>query len=83
MAEAHARMLDPALRLARAFVDRKGTRWRLAALPLGGYVKFHGDAIPQRAGFAAALSRHSGGRNPKDERVASPLADSTRNWASS
>ena len=27
-----------------AFVDRKGTRWRLALLPLGGYVKFHGDA---------------------------------------
>lgn len=27
-----------------AFTDRKGTRWRLAALPLGGYVKFHGDA---------------------------------------
>lgn len=26
------------------FTDRKGTRWRLAALPLGGYVKFHGDA---------------------------------------
>jgi regulator of sigma E protease len=27
-----------------AFMDRKGTRWRLAAFPLGGYVKFHGDA---------------------------------------
>lgn len=27
-----------------AFVDRHGTRWRVAALPLGGYVKFHGDA---------------------------------------
>ncbi len=27
-----------------AFVDRKGTRWRIGALPLGGYVKFHGDA---------------------------------------
>ncbi|WP_156970903.1 RIP metalloprotease RseP [Beijerinckia mobilis] len=27
-----------------AFVDRYGTRWRVAALPLGGYVKFHGDA---------------------------------------
>jgi regulator of sigma E protease len=27
-----------------ARVDRHGTRWRLAALPLGGYVKFHGDA---------------------------------------
>ncbi len=27
-----------------AFVDRWGTRWRLGILPLGGYVKFHGDA---------------------------------------
>lgn len=26
------------------FTDRSGTRWRIAALPLGGYVKFHGDA---------------------------------------
>src|SRR6266568_5509511 len=26
------------------FTDRYGTRWRLAALPLGGYVRFHGDA---------------------------------------
>jgi regulator of sigma E protease len=26
------------------FNDRHGTRWRLAVLPLGGYVKFHGDA---------------------------------------
>ena len=24
--------------------DRYGTRWRVAAIPLGGYVKFHGDA---------------------------------------
>jgi regulator of sigma E protease len=24
--------------------DRHGTRWRVAAIPLGGYVKFHGDA---------------------------------------
>lgn len=27
-----------------AFEDRRGTRWRIAAIPLGGYVKFHGDA---------------------------------------
>ena len=27
-----------------AFTDRSGTRWRLGLLPLGGYVKFHGDA---------------------------------------
>jgi regulator of sigma E protease len=26
------------------FDDRRGTRWKLAAIPLGGYVKFHGDA---------------------------------------
>ncbi|WP_237480064.1 M50 family metallopeptidase [Lichenibacterium dinghuense] len=26
-----------------AWTDRKGTRWRIGALPLGGYVKFHGD----------------------------------------
>lgn len=25
-------------------VDKHGTRWRIAALPLGGYVKFKGDA---------------------------------------
>jgi len=26
------------------WTDRRGTRWRIAALPLGGYVKFSGDA---------------------------------------
>ena len=26
------------------FDDRHGTHWRVAALPLGGFVKFHGDA---------------------------------------
>ncbi len=26
------------------FTDRHGTRWRLSAVPLGGFVKFHGDA---------------------------------------
>ena len=25
-------------------VDRRGTRWQIAAIPLGGYVKFHGDS---------------------------------------
>ncbi len=27
-----------------SFHDSKGTKWRLAALPLGGFVKFHGDS---------------------------------------
>lgn len=26
------------------FNDKAGTRWKLSAIPLGGYVKFHGDA---------------------------------------
>lgn len=26
------------------YTDKTGTRWRLAAIPFGGYVKFHGDA---------------------------------------
>lgn len=29
-----------------AFVDRHGTRWKLSALPLGGYVKFAGEMHP-------------------------------------
>ncbi len=28
------------------FTDRRGTRWRLSALPLGGYVQFAGDMSP-------------------------------------
>jgi regulator of sigma E protease len=43
-------------RIAR-FYDRKGTEWALSAIPLGGYVKFKGDADaaskPDHAGAAA------------------------------
>ncbi|ADZ70525.1 RIP metalloprotease RseP [Polymorphum gilvum] len=39
------------------FTDRKGTRWRLSAIPLGGYVKFAGDenasSMPDRERIAA------------------------------
>ena len=35
-------------------VDRHGTRWRLALIPLGGYVKFHGDANAASAGADTA-----------------------------
>ena len=31
------------------WTDKRGTRWRVAALPLGGYVKFIGDADPTSA----------------------------------
>jgi regulator of sigma E protease len=45
------------------FNDRRGTRWKLAAIPLGGYVKFFGDEnaesfffkpVSQRAAIVAA-----------------------------
>ena len=36
-----------------ARVDARGTRWRIGALPLGGYVKFHGDANAASVGDAA------------------------------
>jgi regulator of sigma E protease len=39
------------------FNDRHGTRWKLSAVPLGGYVKFFGDenaaSVPDRASAAA------------------------------
>jgi regulator of sigma E protease len=35
-----------------AWVDKRGTRWRLAAFPVGGYVKFHGDANASSVGGA-------------------------------
>ena len=40
-----------------AWTDKRGTRWRLAAIPVGGYVKFRGDAnaasAPDLDGVAA------------------------------
>ncbi|SDW71960.1 RIP metalloprotease RseP [Roseicitreum antarcticum] len=39
-----------------ARVDRHGTKWQLAALPFGGYVKFLGDADAASGKDVAALS---------------------------
>src|SRR6185295_4303584 len=41
------------------FNDRHGTRWRLAALPLGGYVRFHGDDSAASTPDHKALDRMS------------------------
>src|SRR2546426_11117747 len=48
------------------FNDRHGTRWKLSAIPLGGYVKFFGDenaaSVPDPAVLAAMTDeerRHS------------------------
>jgi regulator of sigma E protease len=39
------------------FNDRHGTRWKISAIPLGGYVKFYGDenaaSVPDTEGAAA------------------------------
>ena len=39
------------------FTDKRGTRWKLSAIPLGGYVKFLGDengaSIPDQSGLEA------------------------------
>lgn len=39
------------------FNDRHGTRWRLAMVPLGGYVKFHGDANAASAQSNAVIDQ--------------------------
>jgi regulator of sigma E protease len=41
------------------FTDRHGTRWKLSAIPLGGYVKFAGDINGASVPDAASLSRMS------------------------
>lgn len=40
------------------WVDKRGTRWRLAALPLGGYVKFLGDADASSSGVDEEVMSH-------------------------
>lgn len=37
------------------FNDRRGTRWKISAIPLGGYVKFFGDESEASTPSAAAL----------------------------
>ncbi|WP_416355729.1 RIP metalloprotease RseP [Aureimonas phyllosphaerae] len=41
------------------FNDRRGTRWKLCAIPLGGYVKFFGDENAASVPDHAALGRMS------------------------
>jgi len=45
-------------------VDRRGTRWQVAALPFGGFVKFLGDADAASGKDAAAIA----GLSPREKR---------------
>ncbi len=46
-------------------VDRRGTRWQIAAIPVGGYVKFLGDANAASAPDAALVA----GLTPDERRM--------------
>jgi regulator of sigma E protease len=58
------------------FTDRKGTRWKLSAIPLGGYVKFFGDedaaSTPGRAASAASAAMSEAEK--KDSFIHQPVA---------
>ncbi len=68
------------------FTDRYGTRWKIAAIPLGGYVKFFGDenaaSVPDGAAVASMTAderRHSFFHQPVRSRsaivAAGPIAN--------
>ena len=61
------------------FTDRHGTRWKLSAIPLGGYVKFFGDenaaSVPDQAAVASMTADerrqsffHQAGRPARGDR---------------
>lgn len=57
-----------------ARVDRNGTRWRIAAVPLGGYVKFYGDedassSTSSTEGMSEAERRQTFGAQPIWKRI--------------
>lgn len=55
------------------FNDRYGTRWKISAVPLGGYVKFYGDdnaaSVPDQAAAAAMTEAER-----KDSFIFQPVA---------
>src|SRR5438445_9910634 len=69
------------------FNDRHGTRWKIAAVPLGGYVKFFGDenaaSVPDEAAVAAmtpAEQRESFFHQPVGRRAAIVVAGPGANF---
>jgi regulator of sigma E protease len=65
-----------------ARVDSHGTRWRIGALPLGGYVKFHGDAnvASVSSSAVAADKRLTLAAQPVRNRAAIVLAGPVANF---
>ena len=66
-----------------ARIDSRGTRWRIGAVPLGGYVKFHGDANVASVAntiSAAADKRRTLAAQPVRNRAAIVLAGPVANF---
>ena len=52
------------------FTDRLGTRWKISAIPLGGYVKFFGDENEASAPSAESTDRSTRyGGSPRTRRM--------------
>src|SRR5712671_1483629 len=69
------------------FNDRRGTRWKISAIPLGGYVKFFGDeneaSVPDPATLAAMTEeerKHSFPGQPVSARAAVVAAGPITNF---
>lgn len=69
------------------FNDRHGTRWKLSAIPLGGYVKFFGDdnaaSVPDReaaAGMSEDEKKYSFAHQPVGSRAAVVAAGPIANF---
>ena len=69
------------------FTDRHGTRWKIAAIPLGGYVKFFGDenaaSVPDQAAIermTAEERRESFSHQPVGRRAAIVAAGPIANF---
>lgn len=63
------------------WTDRRGTRWRLSLLPLGGYVKFAGDANAASAGSVGPAAPDTLAGRPVWQRAAIIAAGPLINFA--
>src|SRR5690242_4976884 len=66
------------------WTDRRGTRWKVSAIPLGGYVKFLGDndatsATPAGDGLSAEQAKHAFFSQPLHARAAVVLGGPAAN----
>src|SRR5262249_27550009 len=69
------------------FYDRRGTRWKISAVPLGGYVKFFGDeneaSVPDAATLAAMTEEERKQRFPRQPAYARAAVGAAGRFTSS